>query len=321
MNEQIKLGVRLYCFHNLYPYEKCLELIRGMGCTAFDVTASQTVAGYPWPSDDFIRRFVDTYRSMGMELVSYDGNLDIGIRNDRLLNEDELFHYALNDLYFAARFGAKIHRIQLHMNARLLERLIPYCELLGVKAGIEIHSPSRLDSPGTLELLEMMERTGSPWVGLIPDMSIFTRQIPASAVASARAQGARPEEICLVDRCLKEGAPMDECQSRLQAARASQAGLHYMTTAYGFGIAPLDLELLRRALPHIIHVHGKFWDLDAGGGDPCTPVEQVLPVLRDGGYTGYITSEYEGIRYGNLTPPEEMVARQLALYRRILAGD
>lgn len=81
---------------------------------------------------------------------------------------------------------------------------------------------------------------------------------PPRALPRPQARFPRPEKICLVDRCLKEGAPMDECKSRLRAACASQAGLHCMTTAYGFGIAPLDPALLRRALPHVIHVHGKF---------------------------------------------------------------
>ena len=48
------------------------------------------------------------------------------------------------------------------------------------------------------------------------------------------------------------------------------------------------------------------------------PVEDLLRVLVDHGYTGYVSSEYEGWHWNIESDAFDLVARQQALCRRVL---
>ena len=62
-------------------------------------------------------------------------------------------------------------------------------------------------------------------------------------------------------------------------------------------------------------VQAKFHDIDDGLEDQQIPWEPVLRGLRDAGYSGYLSSEYEGDR----TPWRslEQIRRQHSLMRRV----
>src|SRR5204862_6924326 len=65
-------------------------------------------------------------------------------------------------------------------------------------------------------------------------------------------------------------------------------------------------------------VHGKFFDIGGDGREPVVPVEELLDVLVDGGYAGYISSEYEGWHWNTRSDAFAMVIRHQALIRRVL---
>ena len=44
----------------------------------------------------------------------------------------------------------------------------------------------------------------------------------------------------------------------------------------------------------IAYVHAKFWELDETGGDPSVREAELLGVLREGGYDGFVCSEWGG---------------------------
>jgi hypothetical protein len=84
-------------------------------------------------------------------------------------------------------------------------------------------------------------------------------------------------------------------------------------------------------LPLLVHVHAKFYDMveDGRGGytDPNVDTEGAVRVLRDGGYGGYLSSEYEGpfitAMYGGLDSVPfldecEAVSRHQLLLKSIL---
>ena len=47
-----------------------------------------------------------------------------------------------------------------------------------------------------------------------------------------------------------------------------------------------------RVLPHVVHIHGKFYGV-VDGEDPSIDYPGIVRVLRDQNYTGFISSEYE----------------------------
>jgi hypothetical protein len=56
-----------------------------------------------------------------------------------------------------------------------------------------------------------------------------------------------------------------------------------------------DPRELIKHMPYVIHVHGKFWEMTEDCEEPNINYKEVLPVLVENGYDGYISAEYEGM--------------------------
>jgi sugar phosphate isomerase/epimerase len=82
----------------------------------------------------------------------------------------------------------------------------------------------------------------------------------------------------------------------------------------GIGVDPADLAGVAE---YVVFVQAKFHDINDQLEDQQIPWRPVLQSLKDAGYTGYLSSEYEGER----TPWRsiEQVRRQHALIRGIAA--
>ena len=50
-------------------------------------------------------------------------------------------------------------------------------------------------------------------------------------------------------------------------------------------------------MPYIFHVHGKFYEMLDDYTEYSIPYDEVVSVLNEGGYSGYISSEFEGNRH------------------------
>ena len=81
------------------------------------------------------------------------------------------------------------------------------------------------------------------------------------------------------------------------------------------GVDPAELVEL---MPHVVHVHAKFWDMTDDLTDPQIPYDRVVDALVAGGYRGSLSSEYEGPR--DLYLASGMVRRQQAMLRRLIAA-
>ena len=50
-------------------------------------------------------------------------------------------------------------------------------------------------------------------------------------------------------------------------------------------------------MPLIFHIHAKFYEMLDEGTEYSIPYERIIPVLIEGGYEGFLSSEYEGNRH------------------------
>ena len=80
----------------------------------------------------------------------------------------------------------------------------------------------------------------------------------------------------------------DEVERCLAEVKSAWLRLNLDTGDYG------DVESVRRTLPHAVHVHAKLYDLDAQGADTKQDWPAIAAVLREGGYRGFLSIEYEG---------------------------
>jgi sugar phosphate isomerase/epimerase len=72
-------------------------------------------------------------------------------------------------------------------------------------------------------------------------------------------------------------------------------------------------------MPQVVHIHGKFFGFTAEGQEESIDYGQLLPLFRDHGYRGYISSEWEGHMYST-ADGFMMIEKHQAMCRRILAA-
>ena len=71
----------------------------------------------------------------------------------------------------------------------------------------------------------------------------------------------------------------------------------------------------------IHNIHGKFYEMTEDYVEPSIPYDEIVRVLQQGGYNGYICSEYEGNRWiEDAEEPDsvEQVRRQQVMLARLL---
>jgi sugar phosphate isomerase/epimerase len=75
---------------------------------------------------------------------------------------------------------------------------------------------------------------------------------------------------------------------------------------------------MARLAPYIYHIHAKFYEMMDDLHEYSIPYEKVIPVLAAGGYSGYLSSEYEGAREDFQTSAQ--IRMQQVMLKRLLAA-
>jgi hypothetical protein len=323
-----KLGVTLYSFTpdfhaGRYTFEdlivKAAELDLGPG---LEVIGFQSFRGFPRISKELERRFLRLVDEHGWELSCLDGNVDVAVRADRLLDEDEIVEYLRGQLELAGRLGFPVLRLQLAATPTVMERLLPTAEQLDVKLGMEIHAPETVRSPWVIALRELYARLDSPYLGFIPDFGASTRGISPSVYDTFRAKGVSEQLLDAIrarwdELGSRQFEAHEEIDNFIRLAHSMGAGDHAVNLAvFAVGIhGHQDPRDWSEILPDVVHVHGKFFEIRDDGREPVVPIEELIGVLVEGGYSGYVSSEYEGWHWNTTEDAFDQVARMQALCR------
>lgn len=324
MTNSVKLGVSIYSFskdfyRKRYTIEDCVRHVADMGIDGIEVVGAQMLRGYPWPTDAAFDEFANLSAKYGVKVVSYGSNTDFGIRTDRDLTEEELYTYAMHDLRAAHRLGCTVMRAQYLMSAKVMGRLAPAAERMGIKVGVEMHSPESPSSPKMQEYLKMIREVGSPNLGFVVDFGSFADKPNRFTVERHLKNGANPEFIAALTVARFNDMPRGEAMKLAESMKANEADLALLSDFYSFTtFRKPEWEGLVEIMPHVVHCHGKFYALDPqdGDNDVSIPYDRILPLLRDNGFDGYVMTEYEGM--DNSVDVLDLVQRQVAMERRIL---
>ena len=77
-------------------------------------------------------------------------------------------------------------------------------------------------------------------------------------------------------------------------------------------------------MPLIGHIQAKFYEMTDEGTEYSIPYDEIVPVLIEGGFDGYLSSEYEGNRHiqdAFAVDSVEQVRRQHAMFARLLGEE
>src|SRR5579871_3211627 len=176
-----------------------------------------------------------------------------------------MVEYMTPQLKSAAGLGFKTARVQYFAHT-VVERLLPLAEKLGVRMGFELHVPLMIESAMGRQLIEQVHRMDSPFLGLIPDTGIFARRIAECRLDGARHAGVSEELIAHVIRLWNAKTPGHEALAellRLGLRKQNIGNIEFIWGSFGHS----EPEALRAILPHVIHMHAKFFDMQ-DGDDP-----------------------------------------------------
>lgn len=76
-----------------------------------------------------------------------------------------------------------------------LARLVPYAEVYNVHVGIEIHNPESPVAQSILDYVDVIEKTGSKYIGFVPDFGCFATKPNKPYWDRALAGGATEDQL------------------------------------------------------------------------------------------------------------------------------
>ena len=319
MNNDIKFGVSLYSFSTEYIQEKLdlegvLKKTHDMGYKGVEIVAAQMVPEYPYPSDEWLYMFRDLLKKYDLEPVCWSAYIDMGIRSDRDLSEDEIFQFTLNDLIYAKKAGFPIVRTQHAISPKVFRQMLPYCKELGVKLTIEMHHPHHPEVPVWKEYFEIMRNEGKGVLGFVPDFSIFQTTPHKLYLEQAVNDGCRPEK-------LEEIVKLHQTTKDLDAVKNGDFNEQEKFVAeemFGKFTAPAKISQIKDFIDCAFYIHGKFYYLDNDDHDPCIPYEEIIAEIKKAGYKGYIASEFEGHHFDDIIDSEKQLRHFVALNTKLL---
>ncbi len=295
--QKIRFGVSLYSYSSEYyiyrmDLDDILRAVRDAGGEGVEIVAAQMVPGYPWPSREWLHGFRSRCERYGLEPFCYSAHLDSGLRADRFLTPDEMLSSTINDLRCAAEMGASVVRTQQTITPELITRIAPWAERYGVKLGVELHPPHKLSTPVWQRFFEEFRRADSPYVGVTLDLGIY-QEFPYDGWISAyTSNGVTQATVDRVLASLAAERPLGEVLEELNAAGAGPYAVEMAQEIFSL-YAPYKPDTLAEALPFVTHFHSKFYHM-VDGEEPTIPYRKLMKTIRDGGFSGWMISEYEG---------------------------
>src|SRR5580658_2349573 len=329
VDTDIKLGASLFSFTNewrlgQYTLESLLaRLAESEIGPGVEVVGFQTIRDYPRIDGryaDQFRRLLDRY---GRIAPSLGADTDTMRLRSRPMTDPEKITDLIAQIGVAERLGFPIVRIQIGLSEPVLTAIAEVAERKHLRLGMEIHAPQGGDTPAVRELREIYGRIGSSALGFIADFSSTMRGVPSGQLAAFVRQGLSAKLAATLVECwqrddLDIAGRYAELQ-RLALAGGAEPGLVGAIRVMFHMFGRQTVESWRPILGQVLHVHAKFYEIDAAGDEPSIPYGELLTLFRKGGFRGYFSSEWEGSAFMLSTEVDavSLVERQHALLRRI----
>ncbi len=317
--EELKIGACIYSYAKLffekeYDVAALVKEAKENGFTGITIVAAQFAENYPHIKDEWLYALKAAMEKYGMDAVSWEAYIDMGMRNDRDLTEEEILEFTRNDIVYAKKAGFRMVKTQQSISPQLFAKMLPFCKKMGVKLCIEIHFPHNIHLLLWQEYLKIMAESDG-YLGIAPDMSIFQNYPHKLHIDQAfNDPQCRKEKIQQILRewDVKKGVEV------LETMDLNEREKMYGKEFYEKNGVPSDPEDLKLMLPYSHMLHGKFYYLGEDETDPCIPYEEIMKIVKDYGYKGYITAEYEGHHFSTEEDERVQMTRYQSMLRRLL---
>lgn len=296
----LQRGVTLYSFQQEYylgkmTLEDCVAKSAEFGAYGIEILSEQMLPGFPNYSDAVYEKWHALMQKYGTTPTCHDMFYDSKRFKGQLMPDAEAVESLKIDLQHAARLGCRCIRVIVTTPINVVEQCIEFAEKVGVRMLLEIHSPFHFDHEHIQKHFAVYERSGSSYVGFMPDMGIFVERFPRVISDRFLRDGATPAHVERILHTYDERGDLHKLPDVIEAGggNAKDIGLAKMAGHFVYS----DPRRLLDFMPWIHHVHGKFYDMTQECIEPSIPYERVVPVLVEGGFDGFISAEYEGQRH------------------------
>ncbi len=302
MSNFIKRGVTIYSFKQLVAtgqmtWGDCIGKLASMGVTGMELLGQLFFKNCPEIYPEDLAEWKRLMWRYGTKTVAHDFFVDKYMFKGRALTLRESTEVLKRHIQFAAGIDCPIIRIGGTFDPELFRNAKPICEEYGVTLGVEIHNgSSSWLLPSIQKTIDIIAEADTPYLGIIPDMSMFVQHIMDSTyfIKAARAQGVDPGFIEYMKEAYENEsneAYRERCNRLLEERTDPNEQSFIIQCRRTENHDPKELAAL---MPYVRHVHGKFWEMDENCEETSINYAGVLPVLAEGGYEGYISAEYEG---------------------------
>jgi sugar phosphate isomerase/epimerase len=322
----IKRGVSLYSYQEevflgTLDIEGAIAASASFGANGIEIIPEQSYDNFPNLTDEQIEHWFALHEKYGTTPTAYDMFIDLKRRKDRIMTTEEGVASLLRDIKLANRLGCKVIRVIINTPPEVFEKAARYAEEYDVKLAVEIHSPMRYDQRWVLRFLDVIHRVDNGYLGLLPDMGTFVRKFPRVITERALRDGATPK---LVEHIVKVYEDHETTDFHVLPIEVNWAGGNPVDVrlAQAAGMYNwVDPKTMLPHMPYLFHIQAKFYEMVDDDTEYSIPYDEIIPVLIEGGYNGYLSSEYEGNRHiDDVYPVDsvEQVRRQHAMFATLL---
>ena len=226
-----------------------------MGATGVEILANTHIENYPYPTDEWVSYWFSLCDKYQVEPVEYGHWIDLRVLQDRMLTTEEAIERLEQDMRLAHRLGFHVLRTKMSVINDALDPVENWRDIIR----------------GVLPLAERLE------LQLCPEIHIPTNlksQMVQDYVDFIKETGTK---------CF--GLNIDFSVFRTKFSEGEHVDPHFVPNK------PEDIIPL---LPYIYCCHAKFINMNDDFEETTIPYREVLTILRDHKWNGYLLSEYEG---------------------------
>lgn len=352
MSYDIKRAVSLYSYQDEFynkqlDLEGCLRETAKTGATGVELLAEQMIRRFPLPIEDeaFREQWFGWLKKYNLTPACYDAFLEFKIYDNRTLTLKEQTNMMKRDIRLASMLGFPVLRTLVSTPMPVIETSLEYAEQMNVKIGLEVHAPFSLNSSWADGYMNMITKTGTKYFGFIPDMGIFSKNVPDVVRDKALRHGAKEACVRIVDEAYAERvakgftkikydlnlgkANMEyrmangqgEMMEAVKKAGGGPADLQYAAESFTYSWS--DPQDLIDNIDYIFHTHAKCYNTHADYVETATAIPEVVEAYKKAGYKGFLATEYEGgehLRADMDVDSIEQVRRHQDALRRAIEG-
>lgn len=255
-----KRGVALFSYSAEFgltkSLEECFEDIHDMGAHGIEILANTHIENYPYPTDEWVEKWHRLCDKYEIIPAEYGNWIDSHVLGDRDLTTEEACEMLERDIRLAHRLGFRVMRTKMPVITDKLEPVKNWREIIKM----------------ALPLAEKLDMKMCPEIHIPTNLK---SQMVMDFVDFIKETGTK-----------NFGLNIDFSVFRTEFAEGEYRDPLFIPNV------PEDLIPL---IPYIYCCHAKFINMNDQFEETTIPYKEIIRVLKENGWDGYLLSEYEGI--------------------------